>query len=122
MVTLKLFSEFKNVIISGRPVKARPDEVDKSRVESIQSRIGKMQGHDFHFPCAAGYRTLFKFTVETKIIADPEEWFQELISEKLLLLLRDRLCLELIVVSSTFQALPFLRDNCWNQSESDEFQ
>ena len=39
------------------------------------------------------------------IIADPEKYFQELISEKLLILLRDGLCLELIIVSSNFQAL-----------------
>ena len=35
---------------------------------------------------------------------------QELISEKLLILLRDRPCLEVIVVSSNFQALLFLPD------------
>ena len=49
-------------------------------------------------------------TVETKIIADPEKCFQELISEKLLIFLRDGPCLELIIVSSNFQALPLLQD------------
>ena len=44
------------------------------------------------------------------MIADPEKCFQELISQKLLILLRDRPCLELILVSSHFQALPFLQD------------
>ena len=52
----------------------------------------------------------FSTTVETKILADPEKGFQELISEKLLTLLRDRPCLELIIVSSNSQALLFLQD------------
>ena len=59
------------------------------------------------------YRTeLYNFrnTVGTKIIADPEKCFQELISEKLLILLRDRPCLELIIVSINFKALLFLQD------------
>ena len=50
-------------------------------------------------------------TVGTKIIADPEKCFQELISEKLLILLRDGPCLELVIVSSNFQALPLLQDH-----------
>ena len=49
-------------------------------------------------------------TVGTKIIADPENCFQELISEKLLIFLRDGPCLELIIVSSNFQALLLLQD------------
>ena len=49
-------------------------------------------------------------TVGTKMIADPEKCFQEFISEKLLLFLRDRRCLELCFVSSNFQALFFLQD------------
>ena len=49
-------------------------------------------------------------TVGTKIIADPEKCFQELISDKLLIFLRDGPCLELIVVSSNFQALLLLQD------------
>ena len=49
-------------------------------------------------------------TVGTKIIADPENCFQELISEKLLILLRERPRLELIIVSSNFQALLFWQD------------
>ena len=61
----------------------------------------------------------FYSTVGTKIIADPEKCFQELInSEKLLILLGDRSCLELIIISSKFQALLFLQKNYWNQSES----
>ena len=44
-------------------------------------------------------------TVGTKIIADPEKCFQELISERLLIFLRDGPCLELIIVSSNSQAL-----------------
>ena len=51
-----------------------------------------------------------KLAVGTKIIADPEKCFRELISEKLLILLRDRPCLELIFISSNFQALFFLQD------------
>ena len=42
--------------------------------------------------------------------ADPEKHPQELISEKLLILLRDRPCLELVIVSSNFQASLFLQD------------
>ena len=57
-------------------------------------------------------------TVGTKITADPEKCCQELISEKLLILLRDRPCLESIIVSSNFQAFLFLQKNYWNQSES----
>ena len=49
-------------------------------------------------------------TVGTKMIADLEKCFQELISEKLLILLREMPCLELIIVSSNFQALLFLQD------------
>ena len=45
-----------------------------------------------------------------KFIADPEKCFQELISEKLLILLRDRACLDIIIVSSNFQASVFLQD------------
>ena len=48
-------------------------------------------------------------TIGTKIIADPERCFQELISEKLLILLRDGPCLEIIIVSSNFQALLLLQ-------------
>ena len=50
------------------------------------------------------------FTVGTKIIADPEKCFQELISKELLILLRDGPCLELIIVSSNFQALLLLQE------------
>ena len=49
-------------------------------------------------------------TVGTKIIADLEKCFRELISEKVLILLRDGPCLELIIVSSNFQALLLLQD------------
>ena len=42
-----------------------------------------------------------------------EKYFQELVSEKLLILLRDGLCLELIIVSSSFQALLFLQDKSY---------
>ena len=52
------------------------------------------------------------------MIADPEKCFQELISGKLPILLRDRPCLELIMISSNFQAFLFLQKNYWNQSES----
>ena len=45
-----------------------------------------------------------------QIIADPEKYFQELISEKLLIFLRDGPCLELIIASSNFQALLRLQD------------
>ena len=65
-----------------------------------------------------GRALFFRNTVGTKIIAGPEKCFQELISEKLLILLRDRPCLELIIVSSNLQALLFLRTNYWNQSDS----
>ena len=56
------------------------------------------------------FLTYFGPTVGTKIIADPEKCFQELISEKLQILLRDRPCLEIIIVSSNFQASFFLQD------------
>ena len=49
-------------------------------------------------------------TVGTKIIADPEKCFQELVSEKLLILLRDGPCLALIMVSSNFHALLLLQE------------
>ena len=48
-------------------------------------------------------------TVGTKIIADLEKMFQEFISEKLLILLRERPSQELIFVSSNFQASLFLQ-------------
>ena len=51
-----------------------------------------------------------KPVVETKIIADPDKSFQEFVSEELLILLRDRSCLELILVFSNFQAWLFLQD------------
>ena len=57
---------------------------------------GRLGGQEFH-----------KCTVGTKIIADPKKSFRELISEKLLILLRGRPCLELILVSSNFRALLF---------------
>ena len=43
-------------------------------------------------------------------LADPEFFFQELISEKLLIFLQDAPSLELIIVSSSFQALLLLQD------------
>ena len=49
---------------------------------------------------------------------------QELMSEKLLTLLGDRPCLELMIVSSDFQPLLFLQDSMqdsWSQSESHYF-
>ena len=58
-------------------------------------------------------------TVGTKIIADPEKCFQELISEKLVILLRDGLCLELIIVPVIFRLCSSCRTNYWNWSESD---
>ena len=50
------------------------------------------------------------FTVGTKITADPENCFQQLISEEFADLLWDKPCLELIISSSSFQALLFLQD------------
>ena len=44
------------------------------------------------------------------MIADPEKCFQELISEKLRILLQNGPCLELIIVSSNFQALLLLQE------------
>ena len=49
-------------------------------------------------------------TVGTKITAEPEKCFQELLSERLRIFLQDGLCLELIIVSSNFQALLLLQD------------
>ena len=49
-------------------------------------------------------------TVGTQILADPKPCFRELVSEKLLILLRDTPCLELIIMSSNFQGLLFLHD------------
>ena len=43
-------------------------------------------------------------------MADPEECFQEFMSENLPILLRYRPCLEFSIVSSNFQALLFLQD------------
>ena len=54
--------------------------------------------------------TILICTVGTQIIADPGKRFQEWISGKLLILLRDRPCLEIIIVSSNFQASFFLLD------------
>ena len=51
-----------------------------------------------------------EYTVGTKIIADPDKCFQELISKKLLILLWNGPCLELIVVFSNFQAFLLLHD------------
>ena len=52
-------------------------------------------------------------------IADPEKCFQELTSEKLLILLQEWPCVELIIVSSNFQALLLLqeklREAVWKQ-------
>ena len=53
-------------------------------------------------------------TVETKIIADPEKYIQQ----KLLFFVRDRPCLELIIISSNFQAVLLLGEKYWNHSES----
>ena len=44
------------------------------------------------------------------MIAEPEKCFQELVSEKILMLLRERPSLESTIVSSKFQALLFLHD------------
>ena len=52
----------------------------------------------------------------TKMIADPEKCLQELISEKLLVLLRDRPSPELIRLCSS------CRTNYWNQSGTCSFQ
>ena len=51
-------------------------------------------------------------------MADPEKCFKELISEKLLILLRGRPCLELIIASSSFQALLFWQDKLLESAES----
>ena len=48
--------------------------------------------------------------VGTEIIADPGNCFQDLIAEKLLMLLQDRPCLDLSIVSSNFEVLLFLQD------------
>ena len=53
---------------------------------------------------------IYIHTVGTKIIADPENCFQELCSEKMLILLRERPCPEVFIVSSNFQASFFLQD------------
>ena len=52
---------------------------------------------------------------------DPEKCFQDLISEKLRILLRDRPGRELIVVSSDFGLCSSCRTNYWNQSDSDSY-
>ena len=43
-------------------------------------------------------------TVRTKIEVDPGKRLRESISEKLLILLRERVCLEIVIFSSNFQA------------------
>ena len=47
-------------------------------------------------------------TVEAQNLADPEKWFQELISEKLLNLLWDRPCLEVIILFQLFSGFALL--------------
>ena len=71
-------------------------------------------------PNLSGDNTKVHSTVGTKVIADPEKGlkFQELKSEKLLILLQDRPCQELILVSSDFQVLFSVQDkllaSAWN--------
>ena len=50
-------------------------------------------------------------TVGTKVRADPEKCFQEIISGKLLSSLRDRPCLEVIIVSRIFRLCSSCRTN-----------
>ena len=79
-----------------------------------------LPGRPLRHPVSKTFCTLLELlTVGTKIIADPEKCFQELISEKSLIFLRDGPCLELIIVSSNFQALLLLQDILLNRSESD---
>ena len=52
----------------------------------------------------------YRIYCRDKSYSGSEKCFLQLISEKLLILLRDRSCLELLVVSSNFQALLPLPD------------
>ena len=61
---------------------------------------------DFSLP----KKSILKY-FRNQIIADPKTCLQEFISGKLLILLRDKPCLELVIVSSNFQALLGLQDN-----------
>ena len=71
--------------------------------------------------CGPPFQSNFDYCRD-QITADPEKCLQELISEKLLISLRGRPCLEFVIVSSNSQACSFFRTNYWNQSENDEFQ
>ena len=73
----------------------------------VSSLVGRLRESIREGTLASATR---RFTVGTKIIADPGECFQELISGKSLILLRDRPCLEIIIASSNFQASFFLLD------------
>ena len=64
----------------------------------------------FCYPCHTVGLEPDLFTVGTKMIADPDFFFQEWIPEELLTLLRDGSCLDLFIVSSQFQALFLLHD------------
>ena len=65
-----------------------------------------------------GYFSWFFSTVGTKIIADLEKCSQESTSEKLLILLRDRPCLEILIGSSNFRLRSSCRTSYWNRSDS----
>ena len=69
------------------------------------------------FPCSS-LRRESQVPLGPTFFADPEKCLQELNSEKLLILLRERPSLELIIVSSNFQALLFMQnkslESVWN--------
>ena len=76
----------------------------------------KINAHHRTFDLTNCVRT--EVTDGAKIRADPEKCSQELISEKLLILLRDRPCLELFLFPVIFRLCASCRTNYWNQSES----
>ena len=116
----------------GLPPKGALTQINFSGIS-----IGDLTGVSADSPRADGYRTILVIilrrdggvlsTVGTTIRADREKCFQELISENLLILLRDRPCLEIVIVSSNFSGFVLLaaescRTNCWNQSDRHQFQ
>ena len=83
----------------------------RSKMLVCRNLVGRMEANiDSISGCFRHASVENALTAGTKIIADPEKCFQELISHKLLILLRDRLCLELSIVSSNFHSLLVLQD------------
>ena len=83
--------------------------LSSENIESLGSRLSS-RGGTRHEQNHHNWQDFHNLLSAPKNFADPGNCFQELASEKLLNLLRDRPCLELIIVSSKFQALLFVQD------------